>query len=231
MKAVGYHSPLPITAENSLIDLELPEPAPRPGDLLVRVQAISVNPVDVKVRAGVTPPVGEAKILGWEAAGIVEAVGAEVTSFRPGDAVFYAGAIDRPGANSELHLVDARIVGRKPASLSPSQAAALPLTAITAWELLFDRLGVPYGTKNQEGALLIINGAGGVGSILIQLARYARPTRMPSRFCGRPISARRCLRTLKSIPWSPRSRMRFALTHARAVDPLPRDQFGTCPPA
>jgi zinc-binding alcohol dehydrogenase family protein len=171
MKAVGYHSPLPITAENSLIDLELPAPVPKANDLLVRVQAISVNPVDVKVRAGVMPPAGEAKILGWDAAGIVEAVGAEVTTFRPGDAVFYAGAIDRPGANSEMHVVDARIVGRKPGSLSPSQAAALPLTAITAWELLFDRLGVPYGTKTHEGALLIINGAGGVGSILIQLAR------------------------------------------------------------
>lgn len=171
MKAVGYYSPLPITAEKSLIDLELPAPALKPSDLLVRVQAISVNPVDVKVRAGVTPSAGEAKILGWDAAGIVEAVGAEVNTFRPGDAVYYAGAIDRPGANSELHAVDSRVVGRKPASLSPTQAAALPLTAITAWELLFDRLGVPYGNKTQEGALLIINGAGGVGSILIQLAR------------------------------------------------------------
>jgi zinc-binding alcohol dehydrogenase family protein len=171
MKAVGYLSALPITSDNSLIDLELPAPTPKPSDVLVRVQAISVNPVDVKVRAGVAPPAGEAKILGWDAAGIVESVGAEVTTFRPGDAVFYAGAIDRPGANSELHVVDARIVGRKPASLSPSQAAALPLTAITAWELLFDRLGVPYGTKTQGGTLLIINGAGGVGSILIQLAR------------------------------------------------------------
>jgi zinc-binding alcohol dehydrogenase family protein len=171
MRAVGYHSALPITSENSLIDLELPTPEPKPSDILVRVHAISVNPVDVKVRAAVTPPAGEARILGWDAAGIVEAVGAAVTTFRPGDAVFYAGAIDRPGANSELHAVDARIVGRKPASLSPSQAAALPLTAITAWELLFDRLGVSYGAKTQEGQLLIINGAGGVGSILIQLAR------------------------------------------------------------
>lgn len=171
MKAVGYYAALPITAENSLVDLELRTPEPKPSDLLVRVHAISVNPVDVKVRTTVTPPAGGAKILGWDAAGIVEAVGADVTTFRPGDAVFYAGAIDRPGSNSELHVVDARIVGRKPASLSPSQAAALPLTAITAWELLFDRLGVSYGTKTQDGQLLIINGAGGVGSILIQLAR------------------------------------------------------------
>ena len=171
MKAIGYHASLPIAEDRSLVDLTVPVPVPKPRDLLVRVQAISVNPVDVKVRANVAPPEGEAKILGWDAAGIVEAVGAEVTAFKPGDAVFYAGAIDRPGANSELHAVDARIVGRKPASLSFAQAAALPLTAITAWELLFDRLAVPYGTKNQAGAILIVNGAGGVGSILIQLAR------------------------------------------------------------
>jgi len=171
MKAVGYYEPLPTTSDRSLVDLALPAPAPGPRDRLVGVQAISVNPVDVKIRAGVTPPNGVAKILGWDAAGIVEALGAEVTGFKPGDAVFYAGAIDRPGANSELHVVDARIVGRKPVSLSFSEAAALPLTAITAWELLFTRLGVAYGVKAPAGALLIVNGAGGVGSILIQLAR------------------------------------------------------------
>ena len=171
MKAIGYRSPQPITSNTALIDLELPTPVPRPRDLLVRVRAISVNPVDVKVRAGVAPAADEAKILGWDAAGIVEAVGAEVASFKPGDAVFYAGALDRPGANSELHAVDERIVGRKPASLSFAEAAALPLTAITAWELLFDRLGVPYGAKTRGGAILIVNGAGGVGSILTQLAR------------------------------------------------------------
>jgi zinc-binding alcohol dehydrogenase family protein len=171
MKAVGYHFPLPITSDESLSDLELPAPTPKPRDILVRVTAISVNPVDVKVRAGVSPPAGEAKVLGWDAAGVVEAVGAEVSLFQPGDAVFYAGALDRPGANSELHVVDERIVGRRPASLSASEAAALPLTAITAWELLFDRIGVPLGSTTHDGALLIINGAGGVGSILIQLAR------------------------------------------------------------
>ena len=171
MKAIGYHAPLPITSEQSLIDLELPAPVPQPRDLVVRVKAISVNPVDVKVRARATPPAGEARILGWDAAGVVESVGAETGLFKPGDEVFYAGALDRPGANSELHAVDERIVGRKPASLSFAQAAALPLTAITAWELLFDRLAVPYGVKTPAGALLIVNGAGGVGSILVQLAR------------------------------------------------------------
>ena len=171
MKAVGYHRSLPIEAPEALVDLDLPVPVPGPRDLLVRVEAVSVNPVDIKMRARATPPEGQARILGWDAAGIVEAVGAEVTLFKPGDAVFYAGALDRPGSNSELHLVDERIVGRKPASLSAAEAAALPLTAITAWELLYDRLGVPYGVKTQEGVLLIINGAGGVGSILTQLAR------------------------------------------------------------
>ncbi|GGF11416.1 NADPH:quinone reductase [Aliidongia dinghuensis] len=171
MKAIGYLAPLPIAAEEALVDLTLPTPVLRPRDLLVRVAAVSVNPVDVKVRANMAPAEGEAKVLGWDATGTVEAVGSAVTAFKPGDQVFYAGAIDRPGANSELHAVDERIVGRKPTSLSFTEAAALPLTAITAWELLFDRLGVPYGVKTQEGAILIIGGAGGVGSILIQLAR------------------------------------------------------------
>lgn len=171
MKSVGYYSPLPVTEDRSLVDLDLPQPTPLGYDLLVAVKAISVNPVDVKVRARTKPPAGEAKILGWDAAGVVEAVGPSVTLFEPGDEVFYAGALDRPGSNSELQIVDERIVGRKPASLSFSQAAALPLTAITAWELLFDRLGVPYGVKSQKGAILIVNGAGGVGSILTQLAR------------------------------------------------------------
>jgi NADPH:quinone reductase len=171
MKAVAYRRPLPIEHTDSLLDVAVPDPTPSERDLVVRIEAIAVNPVDVKVRTGITPPAGHLKILGWDAAGTVERVGAEVTLFKPGDKVFYAGALDRAGTNSELHAVDERIVGRKPVSLSFSQAAALPLTAITAWELLFDRLGVSYGVKTQTGTLLIINGAGGVGSILIQLAR------------------------------------------------------------
>ena len=171
MKAVGYYRSLPIDSVQSLVDLDLPVPSPGLRDLLVRVEAVSVNPVDVKIRGRAAPPEGESKVLGWDAAGVVESVGAEVTLFKPGDAVFYAGTLDRPGTNSEFHLVDERIVGRKPASLSFAEAAALPLTAITAWELLFDRLAIPYGVKTAGGALLVINGAGGVGSILIQLAR------------------------------------------------------------
>lgn len=171
MQAVGYRRSLPIEADEALLDLELPVPEPGPRDLLVQIRAVSVNPVDTKVRANVAPEAGAAKILGWDAAGVITRVGKEVSLFKPGDEVFYAGSIARPGSNAEFHLVDERIVGRKPASLSAPQAAALPLTSITAWELLFDRLGVARGTTGAGGSLLIIGGAGGVGSILIQLAR------------------------------------------------------------
>ncbi|ANJ66206.1 NADPH:quinone reductase [Halothiobacillus diazotrophicus] len=171
MKAVGYYTPLPITDEHALIDLELPAPQPEGRDLRVRVKAVSVNPVDTKIRRKTAPPAGEAKILGWDACGVVEAVGPEVSLFKPGDAVWYAGSIARTGTNAELHLVDERIVGRKPESLDFAQAAALPLTSITAWELLFDRLGIVPGKPQTDQSLLVVGGAGGVGSILIQLAR------------------------------------------------------------
>jgi len=171
MKAVGYYTPGEIGRDDALVDIELPEPAPGPRDLRVRVKAVSVNPVDVKLRARAQPAEGEARVLGFDAAGVVEAVGSQVTLFAPGDEVFYAGVMTRPGTNAELHLVDERIVGRKPASLDWAQAAALPLTALTAWELLFDRLRVPHGVKTRGGTLLVINGAGGVGSILTQIAR------------------------------------------------------------
>ena len=168
MKAVGFKAPSPIDAPESLIDLDLPKPVPTGRDLLVAVRAVSVNPVDTKVRASRKPAEGQVEVIGWDAAGVVEAVGPEATLFKVGDPVFYAGAIDRPGSNAQFQLVDERIVGKKPASLSFPEAAALPLTAITAWELLFDRLGA---TKDSTGALLVVGGAGGVGSILIQLAR------------------------------------------------------------
>lgn len=171
MRAIGYREPQDISAETSLIPLDLPEPVAAGRDLLVEVKAISVNPVDTKVRRNARPPEGEARILGWDAAGIVKAVGPEVTAFRPGDAVFYAGALNRPGANMEFHLVDERIVGPKPKSLSFTEAAALPLTMITAWEMLFDRLKVRDPVPGAAPALLIVGGAGGVGSAAIQLAR------------------------------------------------------------
>ncbi|HEY0329232.1 MAG TPA: zinc-binding alcohol dehydrogenase family protein [Rhodopseudomonas sp.] len=171
MKAVGYKNSLPIDHTESLLDVEIPTPTPSGRDLRVAVRAVSVNPVDTKVRKRAAPPAGEPKILGYDAAGIVDAVGPEVTLFKPGDEVWYAGSVVRPGTNSEFHLVDERIVGHKPKSLSFAQAAALPLTSITAWELLFDRLGVAPGKSFDPRTLLIVGGAGGVGSILIQLAR------------------------------------------------------------
>jgi len=177
MKAIGYRHPLPVDQSAALEDISLPTPIPRDRDLLVRVKAISVNPVDTKVRQLATPPSGEFKVLGWDAVGIVEATGAAVTAFRPGDRVFYAGSITRPGANSELHAVDERIVARAPASIDDAAAAALPLTSITAWELLFDRLAVPRG-GGEGKTLLIIGAAGGVGSILIQLARQLTKLRI-----------------------------------------------------
>ncbi|MDB5513125.1 MAG: zinc-binding alcohol dehydrogenase family protein [Enterovirga sp.] len=171
MRAVGYQQALPIAEHGSLVDIELPDPSPGARDLLVKVRAVSVNPVDTKVRRRAPAEPGQWKVLGWDVAGIVRAVGPEASLFRPGDEVFYAGAIDRPGCNSELHLVDERIVGRKPASLGWAEAAALPLTAITAWEAMFDRLDVRRPVRGGTQAILIVGGAGGVGSIAVQLAR------------------------------------------------------------
>lgn len=171
MKAVGYRAAGSLDREDALEDLELEVPSAIGRDLLVKVHAVSVNPVDTKLRRAVNPEAVEWKVLGYDAAGVVEAVGPEVANFKVGDAVFYAGAIDRPGTNSEYHLVDERIVGRKPANLSDAEAAALPLTAITAWEMLFDRLEVQRPTAEGDGLILVIGGAGGVGSITIQLLR------------------------------------------------------------
>jgi len=170
MKAVAYRRSLPIEDAESLQDVELPEPVAQGRDLLVKVEAVSVNPVDTKIRKRVDPQ-GADKVLGWDAAGTVVAVGADVTLFKPGDTVFYAGAIDRSGSNAALQLVDERIVGRRPSTLDFAQAAAMPLTTLTAWELLFDRLGVPRGSTARSGVVLIVGGAGGVGSMAIQLAR------------------------------------------------------------
>ncbi|QCI98296.1 zinc-binding alcohol dehydrogenase family protein [Agrobacterium larrymoorei] len=171
MRAIGYKSSKPVTETDALVDFELPVPEAKGHDLLVEVKAVSVNPVDTKVRRNQPPENGQTRILGFDAAGIVKAVGEGVTLFKPGDEVFYAGAINRPGSNSEFHLVDERIVGKKPQSLSFEEAAALPLTAITAYEALFDRLKVKDPVAGGANAIVIIGGAGGVGSIAIQLAR------------------------------------------------------------
>ncbi len=169
MKAVAFtQQGLPLDDPHSLMDMDLPTPVPGPRDLLVDVRAIAVNPVDTKVRAGTAAV--DPKVLGWDAVGVVRETGADVTLFAPGDRVYYAGSIARPGSYSQAHVVDERIVGRAPASLSDAEAAALPLTSITAWELLFDRLGVPEG-GGEGNSLLIMGAAGGVGSMLVQLAR------------------------------------------------------------
>ena len=171
MKAVAYYQSLPSSDPQSLQDIELPAPTPGPRDLLVQVRAISVNPVDTKIRSNVAPADGQAKVLGWDVAGVVQAVGSEVSLFQVGDEVFYAGALQRQGGNSELHVVDERIVGHKPKRLGFAETAALPLTAITAWELLFERLQITQGNTDLGQSLLIVGAAGGVGSILVQLAR------------------------------------------------------------
>ncbi len=168
MQAIGFQQPGSI---DILVNIEQPTPTPVGRDLLIEIKAVSVNPVDVKVRQNAKIESGHWKVLGWDAAGIVTAIGPDVTLFQPGDEVFYAGAIDRPGTNAEYHLVDERIVGMKPKTIDWASAAALPLTAITAWEMLFDRLDVKKSVPGAASAILIIGGAGGVGSIAVQMAR------------------------------------------------------------
>jgi len=178
MKAVGLYKYLPIDHPESLIDLELPRPEPRGRDLLVRVKAISVNPVDAKVRAPKEKVETEPKILGWDAAGVVEAVGEQVSLFSAGDEVYYAGSITRQGCDSEYHLVDERIAGRKPRNLSFEEAAAMPLTTLTAWEALFDRMRIARSASPRAKSLLVVAGAGGVGSIAIQIAKQVAGLRV-----------------------------------------------------
>jgi NADPH2:quinone reductase len=171
MKAIGYYRSLPIDQDEALLDLDVAKPGPAGHDLLVKIEAVSVNPVDTKVRMRAAGNEGNPKILGYDGAGTVAGMGPDCRLFKPGDKVFYAGSNIRQGTNQEFHLVDERIVGTMPKSLSFAEAAALPLTSITAWEMLFDRLEIRIGKKADAGAILIVGGAGGVGSIAIQLAR------------------------------------------------------------
>ncbi|WP_201834442.1 zinc-binding alcohol dehydrogenase family protein [Microvirga zambiensis] len=171
MRAIGYQQSLPIDQDASLVDIDLPRPEPGPRDLLVEIKAVSLNPVDTKVRMRAQAEPGGWKVLGFDAAGIVRGIGKDVTLFKEGDEVFYAGAITRAGTNAEFHAVDERLVGKKPKTLSFEEAAALPLTTLTAWETLFDRLEIKRPVKGAANAVLIVGGAGGVGSIAVQLAR------------------------------------------------------------
>jgi len=208
MKAVGCLRPLPITDLDSLQDFELPKPDTQERDLLVRVEAVSVNPVDTKIRLSPSADHQEAtpRVLGWDVAGNVEAVGSQVSLFRAGDEVYYSGSLIRPGANSEYHVVDERLVAKKPASWNMAQAAALPLTAITAYEALFDRLGISQQGKSEGKAILIIGGAGGVGSIAIQLAKLAKlhviatASRQESQAWCRNMGASEVIDHTQSIP-------------------------------
>ncbi len=172
MKAVGVHNSLPVADPNALEDVEIPTPTASGRQLLVRVRAVSVNPVDTKIRMTAGSRLDFPRVLGWDCAGVVESVGEQCTEFKAGDEVYYAGDVTQPGCNSELHLVDERLVGKKPASLSFEDAAAMPLTTITAWEAMFERMAIAKNPKaNKERSILIIGGAGGVGSIAIQLAK------------------------------------------------------------
>ena len=175
MKAIGYTKSLPITDTESLMDIELPQPIAEGNDLLVKVMSIAVNPVDYKIRQRMAPEDGSYKVIGWDAVGEVIATGEMASHFKPGDMVYYAGDLNRQGSNAEYQLVDERLVGSKPKSLSDAAAAALPLTSITAWELLFEHLAIkqqsPDSKEKSNEVILVIGAAGGVGSILIQLAK------------------------------------------------------------
>ena len=171
MKAVGITQNLAITEPDALVDIELPKPVAQGHDLLVKINAIAVNPVDCKIRQRRLPPAGEYSVLGWDAVGEVVAVGDDVEQFNIGDSVYYAGDLTRQGCNAEFQLIDERIVGKKPTTLSNTEAAALPLTAITAWELLFDHLGITQTKTPTSEVILVVGAAGGVGSILIQIAK------------------------------------------------------------
>ncbi len=173
IRAVGFYQSRPLTDPTALLNVEIERPSPKPHDILVRVKAISVNPVDTKHRKRVESKDGVPVVLGWDVAGIVEKVGGDVSDFKVGDEVFYAGDITRPGANSELHVVDSRLVALKPKEISFEEAASMPLTALTAFEALFEQLGIRVNARNESKTILIIGGAGGVGSMAIQMAKRA----------------------------------------------------------
>ena len=216
MKAVWLTKYLPIDHPESLLDLEVETPRATGHDLLVGVKAISVNPVDYKRKAPKDAVEKTPKILGWDAAGVVQAVGPEVTLFKPGDEVYYAGSVIRQGTNSEFHLVDERIVGSKPANLSFAQAAALPLTTLTAWELMFERMGISKTGAHAGRSLLILGGAGGVGSIAIQLAKkLGRLTVTAS--AARP----------ESIAWCKDMGADATVDHSKPLD-LPESDYLLC---
>ncbi|NJL21857.1 MAG: zinc-binding alcohol dehydrogenase family protein [Leptolyngbyaceae cyanobacterium SM1_3_5] len=226
MKAIGIYQYKATDSSDCFVEFDLEKPQPKAKDLLIKVKAVSVNPVDYKVRASVKEKLDQPRILGWDAAGIVEQVGSDVSLFKPGDEVYYAGNIALSGSNSQYQLVDERIVGRKPVSLSFEAAAALPLTTLTAWEGLFERLGIDSNKTNKNAAskLLIIGGAGGVGSIAIQIAKQVADLQVIA-------TASR----LESIEWCKKMGADFTINHQQpfktelaAIDILEVDYILCC---
>ncbi|MBD2104004.1 zinc-binding alcohol dehydrogenase family protein [Leptolyngbya sp. FACHB-261] len=211
MKALAVYQCRLASDPNCFTEIDLDQPQLGARDLLIRVKAISVNPVDYKVRASIVEKQSTPRILGWDAAGVVEQVGEAVQLFKPGDEVYYAGSLIRPGSNSEYQAVDERIVGRKPTNLSFEEAAALPLTTITAWEALFERLAIePSKTaKNQASHVLIIGGAGGVGSIAIQLAKQVAGLQVIAT-ASRP----------ETIEWCQKMGADYCISHREKKDEL-----------
>ncbi|GAB7261018.1 zinc-binding alcohol dehydrogenase family protein [Dickeya ananatis] len=224
MAAIAFRRGAALTDPDCLTDIDTECPKPGPHDLLVAVRAVSVNPVDTKIRAGFIAAPDSVRSLGWDAAGIVEAVGEAVTLFRPGEAVYYAGSFDRSGSNAQFQLVDERIVGHMPETQGFAEAAALPLTSLTAWQLLFDRLGVRPGKPANVGSLLVLGAAGGVGSILIQLARrltgltvIATASREESRDWCLTLGAHRVIDHRQPLPAQIRALPVPPVTHVAAL--------------
>lgn len=214
MKAIGFKTSLPINEEESFISFETAKPSPQGKDLLVNVTAISVNPVDYKVRQNSAKDkvLEQPKVIGWDAVGVVEEIGPEVSIFQKGDVVYYAGDINKSGSNAQYQLVDERIVGRKPENLSWAEAAAMPLTLLTAWEILFDRIRINEADSGKS--LLIIGGAGGVGSIAIQIAKKVAGLKVIAT-ASRP----------ESIEWCKRQGADFVVNHQNLVQEVQQAGF------
>lgn len=212
MKAIGYTQSLPITDAAALVDIDIPQPTASGFDLLVKIHAIAVNPVDYKIRQNVAPTDGQHKVIGWDAVGEVVAIGESVDNVKLGDQVYYAGDLNRQGSNAEYQLVDARLVGHKPKRLTAAEAAALPLTAITAWEILFEHLGIkqqsPEHVQKTDDVILVIGAAGGVGSILIQLAKTITGATIIAT-ASRP----------RSQDWVKKLGADFVIDHTKALKP------------
>lgn len=215
MKAIGFKTSLSIEKEDSFIEFETPKPVPGTHDLLIKIEAVSVNPVDFKIRQNSAKEtvLETPKIIGWDAVGIVEAVGDKVSLFKVGDEVFYAGDLTKQGSNAEYQVIDERIVGKKPKSLTIEQSAVMPLTGLTAWEILFDRIRIDP-EKDKGKTILIIGGAGGVGSVAIQLAKKVAGLTVIAT-ASRP----------ESVEWCKQQGADFVVNHKNLVEEVRKAGF------